>query len=40
MKKDLYKRSISYLESKKIFIRETYIKKIKEYSETLNIVVL
>lgn len=40
MQDNIYKKSISYLESKKIFIRKRYTSKIKEYSDNFNILVI
>jgi len=40
MENNIYKKSVSYLESKKIFIRKKYTPKIKEYSDTYNILVI
>lgn len=40
MKSNIYKKSISYLRDRKVFIREKYTKKIKKYSDSLNILVL
>lgn len=40
MENNLYIKSIEYLKNKKVFIRDTYVQKIKQYSDTLNILVL
>ena len=37
---NLYTKSLDFFKNKQVFIREDYIKKIKEYSDSLNILVL
>ncbi len=40
MENNIYNKSISYLESKNIFIRKKYTPKIKQYSDTYNILLI
>jgi hypothetical protein len=40
MQNDLYNKSLNSLKNKQVFFRKEYIEKIKEYSDSLNILVL